>query len=272
MADHSKIEWTDATWNPITGCSVVSPGCQRCYAMKLAGGRLRHHPSRQGLTVQTKKGPVWNGEVRFNQEWLDQPLKWRMPRQIFVCAHADLFHESVPYEWIDRVFNVMAKARELGRGHVFQVLTKRAERMWQYTQRNRLTLKYWPLPNVWMGTSVENQNCADHRIPYLLETPAEVRWISVEPLLSEIDLYRGGWSFLERLRSPQGKKYERLDWVVVGGESGHGYRPMDPSWARMLREQCSGAGVPFFMKQMAGKAAIPADLMVREWPEGVNDA
>ena len=84
MADHSKIEWTDATWNPITGCSVVSPGCQRCYAMKLAGGRLRHHPSRQGLTVQTKKGPVWNGQLRFNQEWLDQPLKWRKPRQIFV--------------------------------------------------------------------------------------------------------------------------------------------------------------------------------------------
>ena len=151
----------------------------------------------------------------------------------------------------------MAKAHEMGRSHVFQVLTKRAERMWQYTQRNRLTLKHWPLPNVWMGTSVENQKCADHRIPYLLETPAEVRWISVEPLLSEIDLYRGGWSFLERLRSPQGKKYERLDWVVVGGESGHGYRPMDPSWARMLREQCVGAGVPFFMKQMAGKAAIP---------------
>ena len=268
MADKTKIEWSDATWNPITGCSVISPGCQRCYAMKLAGGRLRNHPSRQGLTVQTKVGPVWNGQVRFNQEWLDQPLKWRRPRQIFVCAHGDLFHENVPDEWVDRVFNVMAKAHFMQRGHVFQVLTKRAERMALYMMKNRLTLKHWPLPNVWLGVSVEDQKRADERIPLLLDTSAAVRWISAEPLLSEIDLYRGGFSFLERMKSPNGKRYNRLDWCVVGGESGHGYRPMDPSWARMLREQCAAAGVPFFMKQMAGKKPIPEDLLIREYPIG----
>jgi len=128
MADNTKTEWTDATWNPITGCSVVSNGCKHCYAMKLAGTRLQHHPSRAGLTVDTKNGPVWNGEVRFNGLWLDQPLHWKRPRMVFVCAHADLFHEAVPDEWIDKVFAVMALASQ----HTFQVLTKRPERMLKY--------------------------------------------------------------------------------------------------------------------------------------------
>ena len=110
MADGTKIEWTDATWNPITGCNVVSPGCTNCYAMKLAGGRLRHHPSRVGLTEASKSGPVWNGKVRLNADWLDQPLRWAKPRRVFVCAHGDLFHEFVPDEWIDGVFAVMALA------------------------------------------------------------------------------------------------------------------------------------------------------------------
>src|ERR1700722_12156807 len=125
MSDNSNIEWTDATWNPVTGCSIVSPGCTNCYAMKLAGTRLRNIPSRSGLTVMTKAGPVWNGEVRLNDEWLDQPFKWKRPRRIFVCAHGDLFAENVPFEWIDRVFAVMA----LNSRHTFQVLTKRPGRM-----------------------------------------------------------------------------------------------------------------------------------------------
>lgn len=128
MSDNSSIEWTDATWNPVTGCSVVSPGCTNCYAMGLAGTRLRNHPSRAGLTIDTKAGPVWNGEVRLNEQWLTQPLKWKRPRTIFVCAHGDLFHEGVPDEWIDRVFAVMALAPQ----HTFQVLTKRAKRMREY--------------------------------------------------------------------------------------------------------------------------------------------
>ena len=128
MSDNSSIEWTDATWNPVTGCSVVSPGCTNCYAMGLAGTRLRNHPSRAGLTIDTKAGPIWNGEVRLNEQWLTQPLKWKRPRTIFVCAHGDLFHENVPDEWIDRVFAVMALAPQ----HTFQVLTKRAKRMREY--------------------------------------------------------------------------------------------------------------------------------------------
>ena len=148
----------------------------------------------------------------------------------------------------------------------FKCSPNEAERMYQYLQKNRLTLKHWPLPNVWLGVSVEDQKRANERISLLLNTPAAVRWISAEPLLQEIDLYRGGFSFLEKMRSPQGRKYEKLDWVVAGGESGTGYRYMSPSWARMLRDQCHAASVPFFMKQMAGKQPIPADLLVRQYP------
>ncbi|TPI10283.1 DUF5131 family protein [Mesorhizobium sp. B4-1-1] len=128
MSDGTSIEWTDATWNPITGCQIKSPGCKRCYAMKLAGTRMKHHWSRQGLTVDTKAGPVWNGAVRFNQPWLTQPLQWTKPRMIFVCAHSDLFYEEVPDEWIDQIFAVMAASPR----HIFQVLTKRPERMRDY--------------------------------------------------------------------------------------------------------------------------------------------
>jgi protein gp37 len=197
MADNTKIEWADATWNPITGCSVLSPGCTNCYAMKLSGTRMKHHPSRAGLTIETKAGPVWNGEVRFNEQWLTQPLRWTKPRMIFVCAHADLFHESVPDEWIDRVFAVMALAPQ----HIFQVLTKRSARMRKYLARESflsrignssrvepLQLKgewfpnerairqilgsTFPLPNVLLGDRVEDQKRADERIPDLLATPA----------------------------------------------------------------------------------------------------
>ena len=128
MAYKSTIQWTDSTWNPITGCTRVSRGCENCYAERLAAGRLRNHPSRAGLTDEHGR---WNGVVRLNEQWIDQPLRWRKPRRVFVVAHGDLFHESVPTEWIDRVFAVMAMARQ----HVFQVLTKRPERMRQYHQR-----------------------------------------------------------------------------------------------------------------------------------------
>ena len=130
MAETSKIEWTEATWNPITGCSLVSSGCQNCYAMRLAGGRLKNHSSRRGLTTETPNGPVWNGEVRFNENWLDQPTIWREPKRIFVVAHGDLFHEKVPFEWIDRVFDIMTDDK--CQHHTFQVLTKRPERMKEY--------------------------------------------------------------------------------------------------------------------------------------------
>lgn len=209
MSDKTNIEWSEATWNPITGCSVVSAGCKHCYAMKLAGTRLKHHPSRKGLTRDTKAGPVWTGEVRFNEQWLTQPLKWTRPRKIFVCAHGDLFAEGVPDEWIDRVFAVMATSRT----HTFQVLTKRPERMRDYLARFKpdgqgwitpnggdgyqslcpLGPERWPLPNVWLGVSVEDQKTADQRIPHLLATLSAIRWISYEPALGPVDFRR--WMF-----------------------------------------------------------------------------
>lgn len=274
MAEKTKIEWTDggATWNPITGCSVVSPGCTNCYAMRLAGTRLAHHSSRAGLTRDTKAGPVWTGEVRFNEQWLDQPLRWRRPRMIFVCAHGDLFHEAVPVDWIDAVFAVMSAADQ----HTFQVLTKRPERARAYicgmaSGMDRLarfarwaTMDLvpddmpWPLPNVWLGVSIEDQTRA-HRVWDLAHTPATVRWVSAEPLLTPLDAISAGILDIADDGKPA------VDWIVVGGESGPAHRAMDPEWARSLRDQCAGR-VAFFMKQMAGKGPIPPDLMVREWP------
>ncbi|SFJ35392.1 DUF5131 family protein [Albimonas pacifica] len=260
MAETSSIEWTDATWNPITGCTLVSEGCRHCYAARLAATRMREHPSRKGLARLNAAGEAkFTGEVRFNEEWLDQPLRWRRPRRIFVCAHGDLFHESVRDEWIDRVFAVVARAPQ----HTFQVLTKRPERMRSYINNTggvvvshkgpfatHVKLAPWPLPNVWLGTSVEDQATADARIPHLLATPAAVRFISAEPLLGPVDLTRvpvdGGCVCALHGARPA---YPPLDWVIVGGESGPGARPMHPDWARSLRDQCQAAGVPFLFKQ-----------------------
>jgi protein gp37 len=273
MSDGTAIEWTDATWNPVTGCSVISAGCTNCYAMRLAGTRMKHTPSRAGLTVESKAGPVWNGQVRFNEDWLDQPLKWKNPRRVFVCAHGDLFHESVPDEWIDRVFGVMALAPQ----HTFQVLTKRPERMrdyidrcsrldengypaedirvfmsaWTQTpswRRRNVTVARmippgrfcksitWPLPNVWLGTSAEDARSYRARWGHVAATPAAVRFLSAEPLLGDL-----GDLDLGRVGAPE--------WVIVGGESGPGARPMHPDWARSIRDQCDAAAVPFFFKQ-----------------------
>lgn len=273
MSDNSKIEWTEATWNPITGCSVTSAGCKNCYAMKLAGTRLQHHPSRAGLTHDTSNGPVWTGDVRFNAEWLDQPLHWKRPRRIFVCAHADLFHDAVPDSWIDRVFAVMA----LAPWHTFQVLTKRPERMFRYLSGFRAeaigfseaeiyeafgalppgsykgpTHRTMPLPNVWLGVSVENQEAAEERIPMLLQTPAAVRWVSAEPLLGHVNLVQVLW---------QAPGEHIIDWLVVGGESGPHARPMHPDWARGLRDQCAAAGVPFLFKQWGEWVPDPTEYL-----------
>ena len=266
MADGTPIEWTDATWNPVTGCSVVSPGCSNCYAMRLAGSRLAAHPSRAGLTVPSRAGPVWTGQVRLNTQWLAEPLRWRRPRRIFVCAHGDLFHQAVPDGWIDQVFAAMALAPR----HAFQLLTKRPERMRDYLAglpdalgrlavtlvphpafpdaprplSSLLDLSVFtrPLPNVWAGVSVETAGWAAERLPHLRDTPAALRWVSAEPLLGPVDLRP--W-----LIGPG-----RLDWVVAGGESGRGARPMHPDWVRALRDQCADAGVPFLFKQWGAHA------------------
>ena len=291
MADHTHIEWTDATWNVVTGCSIVSPGCTNCYAMKLAGTRLKHHPSRAGLTVDSKAGPVWNGQVRFNAEWLTQPLRWTRPRRIFVAAHGDLFHEGVTDDQLDRIFAVMALCPR----HTFQVLTKRPERMREYLANPARARRikdaafdaaserevsralravhagnpFWspgiPLPNVWLGVSVEDQARATERIGCLLVTPAAVRWLSAEPLLGPVDLRRvrfspscnSGVDALKPASWPFQSPLKGLDWVVAGGESGPGARPMHPAWARQLRDQCAAAGVPFLFKQWGDWAPEP---------------
>jgi len=254
MSDGTAIEWADATWNPITGCSVVSAGCTNCYAMRLAGGRLRHHPTRAGLTVPTKAGPVWTGEVRFNEGALRQPMQWKKPRRIFVCAHGDLFHEAVPDDWIDQVFAHMASAER----HTFLVLTKRPERMRMFCGGRPA------LPNVWLGVSVEDQRTADARIPVLLATPAARRWISAEPLLERLTYIPG----LPGM----------LNWVVVGGESGPRARGCDVQWIRDIVRTCAATDTPCFVKQLgsnsdyratkkgADPAQWPADLRVRQWP------
>ena len=284
MADNTKIEWADATVNAINGCSVTSPGCTHCYAMKLAGTRMRNHPTRQGLTIESKAGPVWNGEVRLHKPALLQPLSWTKPRRIFWNAHGDTFHPNVPWEWTAKVM----AAAFLSPQHIHMILTKRADRMkaWFETLATEggaedfsaiiedlaesvgIECDYpeWvlPLDNVWLGVSVEDQPRADERIPDLLDTPAAVRFLSCEPLLGPVDLAKvviKPAEHPERGQPPAsinalrgwmgGADQDRtsLDWVIAGGESGPGARPMHPDWARSLRDQCAAGGVSFHFKQ-----------------------
>lgn len=303
MADNTKIEWADATVNAINGCSVTSPGCTNCYAMKLAGTRMKSHPTREGLTIETKAGPVWNGEVRLHEPALLQPLSWSKPRRIFWNAHGDPFHPAVPHSWVDRVFAVAALTPQ----HTHMILTKRSDRMREWANapnrartvwssvndllddwdesKLQVRLRHldgspllfalgaagaawggeepWPLPNVWLGVSVEDQTRADERIPDLLATPAAVRFLSCEPLLGPVDLtkivLRREGQLPSELSAKLGDYVQplrgnftdspKIDWVIAGGESGPGARPMHPDWARSLRDQCAAAGVPFHFKQ-----------------------
>ncbi len=240
----TKIEWCDETWNVLTGCTRVSPGCENCYAERLAATRMKNHPRYHGVAKMTPAGPRFTGEVREHHQLLDVPRRWRKPRMIFVSAQSDLFHPDVPAEFIAKVFATMAEARR----HRFQVLTKRPERAADLLN-DPPGGTTWPLPNVWIGTSVEDQQRADERIPHLLNCPAAVRFLSVEPLLGPIDLR------LEDCWIPDDcyELRERLHWVIIGGESGPGARPMDIAWARSLVEQCRTAGVACFVKQLGAR-------------------
>jgi protein gp37 len=312
MADRSKIEWTDASWNPIrarnkttgrTGwhCEHVSEGCRNCYA--------EGFNRRLGTGLAFKPGALSHedAELFLDESLLTQPLRWKRPRRIFVCSMTDLFSRFVPDEWIDKIFAVMALCPQ----HTFQVLTKRSERMKNYVSAIVETFHAspigmderfgglcvdlsgspcaagafeeidWPLPNVWLGISAEDQGTADRRIPELLRTPSAMRFVSLEPLLGPIDLTwlaepdddkdgvidaltgrnwieeTSGSATLQRVwRHPGqcwkrfvGDPYFHLDWVIVGGESGPNARPMHPEWARSLRDQCIAAGAAFFFKQ-----------------------
>lgn len=265
--DNTRIEWTDATWNPTTGCSKVSAGCVNCYAEAVS--------HRWGHTTKPWTHPHAAENVVLHPERLDQPLRWRRPRRIFVDSMSDLFHEHVPDEYIDQVFGVMARAPQ----HTFQLLTKRPDRMRRYIDRGphlvdvrnpidafAFTPDEWPLPNVWLGTSVEDQRVA-HRIGDLVFTPAAVRFLSCEPLIGSLDLspwmatYDDHGEFVSS-RSP-------LDWVIVGGESGPNHRPLDLGWVRTLRDQCTAARVSFFFKQVGGRTpkAGGRELDGRTWDE-----
>ena len=274
MGDKTGIEWTDATWNPIRGCSRVSEGCRNCYAEKVAARFSGPGQPYNGLARNGR----WTGEVRLIVEHLEDPLRWKKPRRNFVNSMSDLFHEGLEPAIIGRILNVMGAAKQ----HQFQVLTKRPERMIEIMMGYYRFLRSDPLPNVWLGVSVEDQKTADQRIPILLDTPAAVRFISAEPLIQPIDLRRldlgdrktrgygnrritwdslsewemqseAGKSLGSKARCMANGEHPRLDWVIVGGESGPGARPFDVEWARQLIIQCTAAAVPIFVKQLGTK-------------------
>lgn len=261
MGNKTRIEWTDTTWNPVTGCSKVSQGCKNCYAERIF---QRPYPGRDFT------------DVRMHLERLEQPLSWKRPRRIFVNSMSDLFHEKVSEDFLDSVFATMSIAS----WHTFQVLTKRPQRMrdyfrlgttrrisyqvqellrrpdnptkWRWPFANARIRVEVPMTNVWLGVSVEDQETADERIPVLLQTPAAVRFVSYEPALGPVDFaaYTGiprvPW---EEKKTAMGFASSKLDWVIAGGESGPHARPSHPDWFRNLRDQCEAAGVPFFFKQ-----------------------
>jgi protein gp37 len=232
MGAKSEIEWTEATWNPLTGCTKVSPGCKHCYAERLS------------RRLEAMGNPNYaNGfKLTMHEHMLEVPLGWKKPQTIFVNSMSDLFHKDVPLKFIQRVFNVMQRAH----WHRFQVLTKRAERVAELS--SHLT---WA-PNIWMGVSVENQRYTN-RIDFLRQTGAQTKFLSLEPLigpLRQLDL-------------------TGIDWAIVGGESGPGARPMDPAWVTDIRDQCKQAGVAFFFKQWGGvqKKRAGRELEGRTWDE-----
>jgi len=235
MMATTKIEWAEKVWNPVTGCTKISAGCAHCYAERMAK-RLA------GRAGYPKENPF---EVTLHIDKLDEPLKWKKPKRIFVCSMSDLFHEKVPFWFIDEVFATILEAQH----HTFLVLTKRPERMREYFAKFRK--EYLPIPNVWLGTSVEDQRAAEKRIPDLLATPAEVRFLSCEPLLGPVYLDEIPGVLLSV--SKNNDSYQvgtgKIDWVIVGGESGPKARPMDPDWVRGIRDQCLAGNIPFFFKQ-----------------------
>lgn len=239
----SKIEWCDRVWNPVTGCTRVSPGCDNCYAIRQSH-RFSAVPGKfSGTTQETEHGIDWSGKVTCHEDLLDMPLRWRKPSRIFVNSMSDLFHDDVPVEFIRKVLHLATVCSR----HTFMILTKRPLRM-------KLVMTKWSedfncvLRNIWLGVSCENQAMADQRIPHLLKTPAAVRFVSYEPALGPIHIGK----YFEKPITIYGGLKEfppAIDWVICGGESGPGARPMHPDWARSVRDQCKAAGVAYFFKQ-----------------------
>lgn len=290
MPGDTSIEWTDRSWNPTVGCTRVSPGCDNCYAFKLhdqrhaawKAGRMPNAPAQYHKPFS---------EVQLLPDRLTVPLRWREPKKIFVDSMADLFHPAVPDDFIVRVWAVMAMAPQ----HTFQILTKRPQRMQRFVSerltvqgimnacwsvglspgdpippaelKRRLIVPRLPLPNVWLGTSVESQEAA-FRIDYLVQSPAAVRFLSVEPMLGPLDL--SAWFWEEAGPEWAGMNPSpNLGWIICGGESGPRYRPLNVAWARDLRDQCIAAQAPFFFKQHGGRTPKAGGRILdgRTWDE-----
>lgn len=325
MSDKTKIAWTEASWNTIAGCTKVSPGCTNCYAERMAV-RLANilHPStsqyRFGGVIDvfaSDKKAGWTGKIECSETKLDIPLHWKKPRHIFVNSMSDTFHKDVPFEFIDKIFATMALCPQ----HTFQCLSKRPEIMAKYFKsidnRSEMIAEgalrppfgLWddadavydqifdqlrnyqiePLPNIWLGTTCENQEQADKRIPILLQIPAAVRFLSIEPMLGEIDLRQicddgkkyfdcltGWWTRYKEFGLGSWQDNEsKIDWVIVGAESGHNRRPCKQEWVESIVDQCKAAGVACFVKQLDinGKVEkdiekFPKHLRIREYLNG----
>jgi len=246
MSDNTKIEWADSSWSPIKGCSKISPGCKNCWAERMAARFSKEGEHFHGLTKDGK----WDSVALYKNE-LNKPIHWQRPRRIAVCLMGDLFCDEVPWGWIDHVFHVIRLASQ----HTFMVLTKRPERMAAYVERYMFAFGDLP-KNAWLGVSVENQETYDERIKHLLSIPANILYISAEPLLGPIVFE------------------ESVDLWIVGGESGYGARPMEASWAIDIKTQCEKAGSEFFFKQGSANnwpeyknfESFPEELQARELP------
>ena len=249
----TKIEWTDETWNPIVGCSKISPGCNHCYA-EIMARRL------SCMSLQSPKYSMviyegkWSGNTFMDETALEKPFSWKKPRKIFVCSMGDLFHESVSFNWVLEVMYVINKYPQ----HIFQILTKRAERMHEFFTDwvpNPFMLQYGDLPNLWIGVTAENQEQANKRIPALLDIPAAKRFISIEPMIGSISL------------DPQHLMDipDAIDQIILGGETGPGARPMHPDWVTQIRDQCIKSNTPFFFKSWGGKNEADHLIEGKEW-------
>ena len=264
----TNIEWTNETWNPVTGCTRISAGCKNCYAERMA----RRLAGRYGYLPWP-----YEFDVTFHEDKLYQPLSWKKPRMIFVCSMGDLFHEDVKEETILQIFDVIRKTKQ----HTYQILTKRPERMkWivkQYSDYGATNFNKM-MPHVWLGVTAESQQAADERIPWLLKTPAAIRFVSVEPMLEKIDLTGSLNGFPDRDKNGEWyQTYPALDWIICGGETGHGAREMKYEWAQELYVQCKAAGVAFFFKKFGDAytgnlwSKLSLVAATREYPKGVGD-
>lgn len=266
----SKIEWTDKTWNPIIGCNKISEGCDNCYAEKMACRlacmeyNIAAYDYRSVVNgSENIKPKKWNGKTFFAQSQLQKPLNRKKPTKYFVCSMGDLFHESVPFEWVLQVWDVMCQNPR----HTYQLLTKRPERVLEYLKwlgkkckddgldsipsSSDNYLDYVSVPEfIWIGVTAENQEQANKRVPILLNIPATIRFVSCEPLLSEID-----FPWYQDVQNTNETVLDDIDWVIVGGESGHHARPMHPAWAENIRNQCIASNTSFFFKQWGNKKA-----------------